>query len=524
MSSKGGPTLKGANKKEAQKSFFESLYVSLAADASAIDEDLYLGAAGAGEDRAAMQKKRITHVLICHPTLKEPHPKYFKYGRACLADAPDYNLLEHLPDAVQFLLEARQSKGRIFVCCMKGISRSSSVVIASMMVHRGLSFDEAWKVCEQKRPVVYPNVGFQQQLKHVEQMLSVLPPTAKWEDRLQHLRSGLQGCKLEGTGALLQIGDLIATSMAGQLVDLEGVVEKVFRQPQLLQQKELWKRHGLYFENFHKYKALPSDPELLGRAKEAMEKLRKLPKIYSDAVKGVKLGLAVAKEIESWAKWAEPEFAKKAAQRKLEPPEEKVKPKKAPKEANGKAAEKESGGDTAQPSEVPDWVLKGLGPSAAAATGNAQPKGAASSSSDSSEDGKKKKKKGKKDKKSKKDKKAKDKKEKKLAKKMEKAAEKANKLVAKIDKAAQKAESVAEKSRRQAEEAAEKAAQIEKELEEAEAADKGSSSSDDGSGKKTNAKRRRKDAASSSASPKRPRGGALERRPAMEAYDDLQSD
>merc|ERR1711981_1165004 len=111
-----------------------------------------------------MKKRGVTHALICHPVIPEPFPKHFKYGRAPLIDEPTANLLELLPDALGFLIEARR-KGKAYVFCMKGISRSSSIVIATLMFEKGLSFEDAWHMCEQKRPIVYPNIGFQQQLK-----------------------------------------------------------------------------------------------------------------------------------------------------------------------------------------------------------------------------------------------------------------------------------------------------------------------------------------------------------------------
>merc|ERR1712060_460032 len=81
---------------------------------------------------------------------------------------------------------------------------------------------------------------------------------------------------------------------------------KVCAQPQLLQQRELWKRHGLFFENLHKYKALPGSADLLDHAQAAAKTLKSLPKIFSDSLKGVKLGVGVAKEMESWITFAKP--------------------------------------------------------------------------------------------------------------------------------------------------------------------------------------------------------------------------
>jgi protein-tyrosine phosphatase len=291
---------------EATPSFFESLYVSLTADAAKIGDGLYLGAAVAGKEKAAMQKKKITHILICHPTLKEYHPEHFKYHRAKLADTPDQNMLEHLPNALQFLGDGRRRGGSMFVCCMKGISRSSSIVISFLMVEQGIGFDAAWKACEERRPVVYPNVGFQQQLRYLEKVLSELEPNVSFDNKLRHLHKKLPRGSLEGPTGPLRIRDAIGGSLNDELDNVEATSEKVMAQPQLLQQRELWKRHGLFFENFHKYKTLPSDAALLGRAEAVVARLRSLPKIFNDSIKGVKLALSVAKEIEDWLRFAKP--------------------------------------------------------------------------------------------------------------------------------------------------------------------------------------------------------------------------
>ncbi|CAJ1394421.1 unnamed protein product [Effrenium voratum] len=115
---------------EQQQSFFESLYHALDADANEIADGLFLGAAKAASDKAAMKKRKISHVLIAHPTMPEKHPNHFRYGRAPLVDIPNFNLLEMIPDALAFLREARSKGGKVFCYCAKGISRSSSLVIA----------------------------------------------------------------------------------------------------------------------------------------------------------------------------------------------------------------------------------------------------------------------------------------------------------------------------------------------------------------------------------------------------------
>jgi len=216
------------------------------------------------------------------------------------------------------LREARSKGGKVFIYCAKGISRSSSLTIALLMLEQGIGFEEAWTICEKKRPIVYPNVGFQQQLRHLEALMRKhIDSKASWKDQVKQLRQVVPTGDLEGPKSPLPIRDAIGSVMGDALVELEKLVDKVMMQPQLLQKRELWKRQGLFFENLHKYKAIPSDLDLLDRAKKAADQLRSLEKIFSQSLKGVKLANGVAKELEDWTKVAAPEL-KAAAQGKEE--------------------------------------------------------------------------------------------------------------------------------------------------------------------------------------------------------------
>ena len=49
--------------------------------------------------------------------------------------------------------------------CVAGVSRSASIVCAYLMVHEGLSLEEARKLCKKQRPCTRPNESFLKQLK-----------------------------------------------------------------------------------------------------------------------------------------------------------------------------------------------------------------------------------------------------------------------------------------------------------------------------------------------------------------------
>lgn len=283
-----------------KRSFFESVYAAKNAEAHEIETGLFLGSAAAASDRRAMLKRRVSHVLICHPSLSEQHA-VFKYKRVALMDEPHTNLLEYLPDALEFLFKARQSGGAVFVHCAKGISRSASVVIAWLMLGRGLGFDEAFSLCEEKHPIAYPNVGFQQQLRHLELLL---PRDGSLEARLRQLRTVVPKGSFEDSHTL-RIHDLISESMYDAIKEVEGIAEAILTKPALLQKREQWKRHGLYFENLHKYRARTGDDALIDRVRTAVENLQRLPKVFSESLKGVQLALAVAKEMTQWVSVAE---------------------------------------------------------------------------------------------------------------------------------------------------------------------------------------------------------------------------
>jgi len=295
-----------------QPSFFEALYTSRNADAHEICTGIFLGAASAAGDQRAMLKRKISHVLIAHPALPEQYPRQFQYRRIKLIDDPAANLLELLPDALSFLGKARKRGGRVFVYCAKGISRSSSIVIALLMLEQGISFDEAFHACEQKRPVVYPNVGFQQQLRYFEKLMRTIRRDGSWEDLIDRLHASVPKGSLEDVQSPLHIRDAIGTCMGEALAAVEKLASQVFAQPVLLQKQELWKRHGLFFENLHKYRALPSDLTLVERGRATAARLKTLPKVFSESLRGVKLGVAVAKEIDAWVAFAEPLLAKHA--------------------------------------------------------------------------------------------------------------------------------------------------------------------------------------------------------------------
>jgi protein-tyrosine phosphatase len=86
-------------------------------------------------------------------------------------DAPNENLMPHWPKAIEFIRDGINKGGNVLVHCYAGISRSSSTVIAYLMVEKKVTFYNAATYVRKKRAIIYPNIGFQRQLIKLEKVL-----------------------------------------------------------------------------------------------------------------------------------------------------------------------------------------------------------------------------------------------------------------------------------------------------------------------------------------------------------------
>lgn len=66
----------------------------------------------------------------------------------------------------------RRKNQKVLVHCVQGISRSSTLVSAYLMRHKGWGAEQALEHLQRVRPIICPNDGFRLQLKQFEMSLS----------------------------------------------------------------------------------------------------------------------------------------------------------------------------------------------------------------------------------------------------------------------------------------------------------------------------------------------------------------
>ncbi|KAF1334027.1 Phosphatase slingshot 2 protein, partial [Globisporangium splendens] len=174
-------------------------------------EHLFLGSKAHARDRELLTRLRITHILnrelnmsscfareehiesilalislfacskvqVTPPRTTDPaagvpnffeKDKSFTYRRCPIFDNKAEDISGVLEGCVAFMDQAKYY-GRILVHCNKGVSRSTSMVVAYLMKIKDMSLDEALAFVTKRRPMANPNPSFRQQLQEYGQRL-----------------------------------------------------------------------------------------------------------------------------------------------------------------------------------------------------------------------------------------------------------------------------------------------------------------------------------------------------------------
>jgi atypical dual specificity phosphatase len=139
-------------------------------DISRITSRLYLGSFEAGAKMAeGLKFHGITHVLTVGCRMPIPHAESFEYKVIEFEDHHDVDIKQHFDTTYQFLRSALESSqtSRALVHCWAGVSRSATIVMAFLMRHYTMSYQEAFEHVRRARHWVCPNRGFRAQLRFV---------------------------------------------------------------------------------------------------------------------------------------------------------------------------------------------------------------------------------------------------------------------------------------------------------------------------------------------------------------------
>lgn len=196
-----------------------------AATCSKLTDFLYIGGAVAAKNKSLLIQNGITHVINCAASVAPASfPEAFCYFNIRLRDHSSQDIARHFYSMFDFIERARESGGRIFLHCVKGISRSPTMAIAYLMWYKNMGMYKTLDFVRQSRPIVDPNAGFIFQLTEWEQ----LHP----EGRLKFQRTIVYRMDVAYTKVdkMSNCNGFVA-AMNPLFVPLSGITENFFRDP-----------------------------------------------------------------------------------------------------------------------------------------------------------------------------------------------------------------------------------------------------------------------------------------------------
>jgi len=127
---------------------------------------LYLGGADIAADRAALEVLGITHVLNCAGTdCGDYGAGRFEYLELQLRDKASEQIDAFFYPCYHFLTTALCSGGNVLVHCLRGVSRSATILLSYLILHEHCPYLSAVAALKVLRPCISPNLGYQRRLQ-----------------------------------------------------------------------------------------------------------------------------------------------------------------------------------------------------------------------------------------------------------------------------------------------------------------------------------------------------------------------
>ncbi len=131
-----------------------------------ITKNIYLSDCENAKKYGILKQLGIKQILTIGSEIPKHKTTDFKTMHINLDDSPSSNMYAYFAETYKFI-----RRDKTLVHCMAGISRSATIVINYLMQKNRITYDEAYKICKKKRPIIEPNLGFIQQLKRMESMM-----------------------------------------------------------------------------------------------------------------------------------------------------------------------------------------------------------------------------------------------------------------------------------------------------------------------------------------------------------------
>ncbi|XP_005108873.1 uncharacterized protein LOC101845577 [Aplysia californica] len=149
-----------------------------------IDEFIYIGSRAFAMRITELKKLGVTHILNaaqgkgCSTDASMYEPEGLQFLGVQATDASGFDISQYFTCAADYIASAVAHRGKVFVHCVEGVSRSATLVLAYYMIKQRKPVREAVCLVRSQREIC-PNSSFLQQLCDLDQQLSTTHPSLK---------------------------------------------------------------------------------------------------------------------------------------------------------------------------------------------------------------------------------------------------------------------------------------------------------------------------------------------------------
>ncbi|GAA5854231.1 hypothetical protein JCM8547_001745 [Rhodosporidiobolus lusitaniae] len=157
---------------------------------------LWIGDYQAAQDQHLLESNGITYVVSAMRQEYDAHPGV-ELHRVSIDDTDRTNIIEHFFATSDFIHGALEREQGVLVHCQAGVSRSTTLVAAYLMLKHGMNVEQAVEKVRSVRSQVEPSEFFMTQLELFERCNCEWDPV-KWPEERRFLMSFAQAQVMEG--------------------------------------------------------------------------------------------------------------------------------------------------------------------------------------------------------------------------------------------------------------------------------------------------------------------------------------
>lgn len=135
-------------------------------DISKISDSIFISNISTTTNRPLLKSHGITHILSVVSTMTPLYPDDFTYKHVVAYDNSEFQLAPEFTNCARYIQSVISGGGKILVHCVKGASRSVSIVMAYLIYvnYNNMEVLALLKTIQAVRPIAHPNLGFMNQL------------------------------------------------------------------------------------------------------------------------------------------------------------------------------------------------------------------------------------------------------------------------------------------------------------------------------------------------------------------------